>query len=276
MLAVSSEAGTSIDFSKGTEIGGGGETPDAPAEITVADFLKAPVDDNVYYILTGEITDLYDTEYGNFTLVDETGSVKVYGLTAEKVSSNDKSFSTLGLKEGDVVTLCGTRDEYKGEIQVGGPAYYISHEPGTEEPEEPVDPDSPFVSNVTWTLGTNSYNEKATVNGEGPVDVVKIGKSKAKGSIDITLPAGTTKVNFYAVSWNNETATLSFMMDGEEVESQAIAKNAGAANSQPYTLTVTESDYYTFNSYAITYRYDYNCYNAGKRKGYSVGNQSHY
>ena len=56
MLAVSSEAGTSIDFSKGTEIGGGGETPDAPAEITVADFLKAPVDDNVYYILTGEIT----------------------------------------------------------------------------------------------------------------------------------------------------------------------------------------------------------------------------
>ena len=92
MLVVSSEAGTSIDFSKGTEIGGGGETPDAPAEITVADFLKAPVDDNVYYILTGEITDLYDTEYGNFTLVDETGSVKVYGLTAEKVDKNDKSF----------------------------------------------------------------------------------------------------------------------------------------------------------------------------------------
>ena len=248
MLAVSSEAGTSIDFSKGTEIGGGGETPDAPAEITVADFIKAPVDDNVYYILTGEITDLYNTEYGNFTLVDETGSVKVYGLTAEKVSSNDKSFSTLGLKEGDVVTLCGTRAEYKGEIQVGGPAYYISHEPGTEEPEDPVDPDSPFVSNVTWTLGTNSYNEKATVNGEGPVDVVKIGKSKAKGSIDITLPAGTTKVNFYAVSWNNETATLSFMMGGEEVGFQAIAKNAGAANSQPYTFTVTESDYYTFNT----------------------------
>ena len=78
-------------------------------------------------------------------------------------------------------------------------------------------------------MGTNSYNEKATVNGEGPVDVVKIGKSKAKGSIDITLPAGTTKVNFYAVSWNNETATLSFMMGGEEVGFQAM-------------------DYYTFNT----------------------------
>ena len=225
--------------------------PEGEPEIeitTVADFLKAEVSDDVWYTLKGQITDLYNTEYGNFTLVDETGSVKVYGLTAKQVDKNDQSFSTLGLKEGDVVTLCGTRDEYKGEIQVGGPAYYISHEPGTEEPEDPVDPDSPFVSNVTWTLGTNSYNEKATVNGEGPVDVVKIGKSKAKGSIDITLPAGTTKVNFYAVSWNNETATLSFMMGGEEVGIQAIAKNAGAANSQPYTFTVTESDYYTFNT----------------------------
>ena len=247
MLDVSAETGTVIDFSKGIELGGG-ETPGEPEKITIADFIDAPVDDNVYYILTGKITDLYDTDYGNFTLVDETGSVKVYGLTAEKVDKNDQSFSTLGLKEGDTVTLCGTRDEYGGENQVGGPAYYISHEPGEEEPEEPVDPDSPYVSNVTWSLGPNSYNEEATVNGEGPVDVVKIGKSKTKGSIDITIPSGTTQVNFYAVSWNNETATLSFVMNGQEVASQSIAKNAGAANSQPYTFTVTESDYYTFKT----------------------------
>ena len=248
MLDVSAETGTVIDFSKGIELGGGGETPGEPEKITIADFIDAPVDDNVYYILTGKITDLYDTDYGNFTLVDETGSVKVYGLTAEKVDKNDQSFSTLGLKEGDTVTLCGTRDEYGGESQVGGPAYYISHEPGEEEPEEPVDPDSPYVSNVTWSLGPNSYNEEATVNGEGPVDVVKIGKSKTKGSIDITIPSGTTQVNFYAVSWNSETATLSFVMNGQEVAFQSIAKNAGAANSQPYTFTVTESDYYTFKT----------------------------
>ena len=103
MLDVSAEAGTVIDFSKGIELGGGGETPGEPEKITIADFIDAPVDDNVYYILTGKITDLYDTDYGNFTLVDETGSVKVYGLTAEKVDKNDQSFSTLGLKEGDTV-----------------------------------------------------------------------------------------------------------------------------------------------------------------------------
>ena len=257
MLAVSSEAGTSIDFSKGTEIGGGGETPDAPAEITVADFLKAPVDDNVYYILTGEITDLYDTEYGNFTLVDETGSVKVYGLTAEKVDKNDKSFSTLGLKEGDIVTLCGTRAEFGEDPQVGGPAYYISHEPGTEEPEEPVDPDSPFVSNVTWTLGANAYDETSpgnntqtgTVNGENATRMLKLGTSSKTGEATITIPAGTTSVEFYAVAWKGKTATLTFDVDGlGSFGEQEVKGNDGATGNPPYTITVTDDDHYVIEA----------------------------
>ena len=131
--------------------------------------------------------------------------------------------------------LLGTNEKYLNMLVVK----VESDGAGEEDPEEPVDPDSPYVSNVTWSLGPNSYNEEATVNGEGPVDVVKIGKSKTKGSIDITIPSGTTQVNFYAVSWNSETATLSFVMNGKEVASQSIAKNAGAANSQPYTFTVT-------------------------------------
>ena len=249
MLDVSAETGTVIDFSKGIELGGGGETPGEPEKITIADFIDAPVDDNVYYILTGKITDLYDTDYGNFTLVDETGSVKVYGLTAEKVDKNDQSFSTLGLKEGDTVTLCGTRDEYGGESQVGGPAYYISHEPGEEEPEEPVDPDSPFVSNVTWTLGENAYDYEAMVNGDGPFDVLKLGTNDKTGDATITIPAGTTSVEFYAVAWKGTSATLTFEIDGiGPVGSQEVAGNDGASGNHPYTLTVTDSDHYVFES----------------------------
>ena len=249
MLDVSAETGTVIDFSKGIELGGGGETPGEPEKITIADFIDAPVDDNVYYILTGKITDLYDTDYGNFTLVDETGSVKVYGLTAEKVDKNDQSFSTLGLKEGDTVTLCGTRDEYGGESQVGGPAYYISHEPGEEEPEEPVDPDSPFVSNVTWTLGENAYDHEAMVNGDGPFDVLKLGTNDKTGDATITIPAGTTSVEFYAVAWKGTSATLTFEIDGiGPVGSQEVAGNDGASGNHPYTLTVTDSDHYVFES----------------------------
>ncbi len=162
-LSVSSESGTEIDFSQGVEIGGGDEPvePSDPVKVTIAEFLAAPESDNVYYILTGEITDLYNTEYGNFTLVDETGSVKVYGLTAEKQDYNDKSFSTLGLKEGDIVTLCGTRDSYGDEDQVGGPSYYISHEPGGEEPEEPDVPAEGYliISEYVEGSGNNKYIE---------------------------------------------------------------------------------------------------------------------
>lgn len=110
-------------------------------KVSIAEFLAAEVSDDVWYELTGTIANLYNTEYGNFYLVDETGNVEVYGLTAEKVSTNDKSFSSLGLKEGDIVTLIGTRDEYKGDPQVGGPAYYVSHTEGS-----PIEPEIESIS----------------------------------------------------------------------------------------------------------------------------------
>ena len=103
----------------------------AIAEVSVADFLAAPVG-TALFKLTGKVTNLQAGDYGNFDLVDATGSVYVYGLTATQVEKNDKSFPSLGIKEGDIVTLIGTRAEYKGVAQVGGPAYYVSHEGHTE------------------------------------------------------------------------------------------------------------------------------------------------
>ena len=99
---------------------------------TIAQFLTAEESSVVWYELTGTITDLYNTEYGNFTLVDESGSVLVYGLTATKVANNDKSFASLNLKDGDIITLCGTRSSYNGKDQVGGPAYFIKLEEAAE------------------------------------------------------------------------------------------------------------------------------------------------
>ncbi len=103
----------------------------AIAEVSVADFLAAEVGTSLFK-LTGKVANLANTTYGNFDLVDATGSVYVYGLTATPVASNDKSFESLGIKEGDIVTLIGTRADYKGDAQVGGPAYYVSHEGHTE------------------------------------------------------------------------------------------------------------------------------------------------
>ena len=97
---------------------------------TVAEFLAQPVAADKWYKLTGKIANLKSDVYGNFDLVDETGSVYVYGVTAAPVAKNDKSFASLGVKEGDTITIVGTRYIYEKDgvktDQVGGPAYFVS------------------------------------------------------------------------------------------------------------------------------------------------------
>lgn len=96
--------------------------------VTVEEMIELPESDTFYQV-TGVVRNIYNTSYGNFYLynLEESVYITVYGLTKEQVSSNDKSFATIGLKEGDIVTLMGTRSDYNGTAQIGGPAYYVSH-----------------------------------------------------------------------------------------------------------------------------------------------------
>ena len=145
---------------------GGGDEPDDPTikKVSVDEFLKASVSGSVWYQLTGTISNITNASYGNFDLTDETGTVYVWGLTAEQVSSNDKSFSSIGLKEGDIVTLVGTRTEHNGTAQVGGPAYYISHEEG-ETPDVPEgDPTALIISEYVEGSSSNKYIEIANIS----------------------------------------------------------------------------------------------------------------
>ena len=100
---------------------------------TVAEFLAAEVDEETWYELTGKIISIAKEDYGNFTIKDETNEVYIYGMTSEWVGYNNKSFSKLGLKVGDVVTLGTLRGAYNGTAQGGGnkvPAFQISHVAG--------------------------------------------------------------------------------------------------------------------------------------------------
>lgn len=142
------KTGTAVDFSKGVEkdfaegsgdngsSDPGTEAPDKPAsltKVTVAEFITKEVNETDWYELTGKITEIQKEDWGNFVIEDATGSILIYGMTSKWVGSNDKSFSQLGLKVGDTVTLGTLRGEYNGTPQGGGnkiPAYYISHVKG--------------------------------------------------------------------------------------------------------------------------------------------------
>jgi DNA/RNA endonuclease G, NUC1 len=100
---------------------------------TIADFKAKKVDKTTWYKLTGEIASIANETYGNFYIFDDTGYVYVYGLGEKQVASNDQSFSKLGLKVGDVVTMMTLRSEHNGLIEAGGqtPAYFVSKTAGS-------------------------------------------------------------------------------------------------------------------------------------------------
>lgn len=109
-------------------------------EVTISEFKAKPVDEKSWYRITGTITQICDTAYGDeaygsFYIKDDTGEIFVYGMTKEyKKGKNDKSFSQIGLSEGDELTFVTLRSEYRGEAQGGGnnqPSFYESHTPGT-------------------------------------------------------------------------------------------------------------------------------------------------
>ena len=273
-LVASENAGTAVDFSAGTEIdfsegGTGGNTggntgggqsgqPATLVKATIAEFLAAAEDDT-WYELTGEIINIAKTDYGNFTIKDATGEVYIYGMTSKWVGSNDKSFSQIGLKVGDTVTLGSRRTSYQGTPQGGGnpvPAFYISHVPG-EGGEDPVTPpaggEGQYEPNITWTLGTNAYDntlsgdnkQTATVNGVQVSNLLKLGTSKKVGDATLHVPAGTAKIGFYCVAWKGKKAQVKFSVSGTEVTTINPAANDGATGNAPYTaLNVADSDYY--------------------------------
>ncbi|MBP5504500.1 MAG: BACON domain-containing protein [Bacteroidales bacterium] len=92
-----------------------------PLAVTVAEFNAAPESDSQVYELVGTIGGSINTTYGNFDLTDETGTVYVYGLTATELgygAKNDKSYASLGLKEGDKIKIRGYRGSYGDKIEV--------------------------------------------------------------------------------------------------------------------------------------------------------------
>lgn len=108
--------------------GGGGGNEEGVLTVTVAEFIAAPVSDSQKYKLTGTISGTINTTYGNFDLVDASGTVYVYGLTATDLgygAKNDKSFASLGLNAGDVITLIGYRGVFGEKDEVVN-AYFVS------------------------------------------------------------------------------------------------------------------------------------------------------
>jgi len=79
-------------------------------EVSIADFLAAPVD-NTSYRLQGVVASISDATSGKINLSDYSGEVYVYKIV---------DFDTYDVKVGDIITIVGKRGEYNGSPQVTG------------------------------------------------------------------------------------------------------------------------------------------------------------
>ncbi len=103
----------------------------AVTDVTIAEFLAAAEASDVYYRISGTITSITNSTYGNLYLEDETGSVLVYGAKSGWGGASS-SFSTLDPlpAEGDELTVVGVRTSY-GDTQEMGSCFIVAHTQGS-------------------------------------------------------------------------------------------------------------------------------------------------
>ena len=216
----------------------GSDTPTPPTPsgdakaVTIAEFNAAEESTDVWYQLTGTVKNLKDgDQYGNFDIEDETGSVYVYGLLAEK-GGEKKKFQDLvaakGIKENSKITIIGNRGSYNGKIEVTN-AYFVSIEGGGgETPDNPGGGGETTVSSLTngdfetwaddiptgWKSASTASNatlSKSTDAHGGSFSVNVNGKESSNvrlASQELTLDAGTYVFTFYAKATTEDPAQV--------------------------------------------------------------------
>lgn len=96
-------------------------------EKTIQEMKDAEVSET-YFTVTGIVRNIQNTTDGRFDLVDindSSISIFVFKLLTSKDGEPNK-FDTLGIVEGDTLTLGGKRGVYNGKIEIVD-AYYVSH-----------------------------------------------------------------------------------------------------------------------------------------------------
>ena len=209
-----------------------------PTYTTVAEFLAADVDDATFYTLKGTITRVANTNYGNFDLTDETGTIYVYGLYSEDGATN-KYWAASGAQLGDDIVISAVRAEYNGSAQAGSARFLSLTSPGTLA----------FWSfSKTATTFTSAGGEQViTVEAYNLADAITVASDNAQftaayadGALTITALENTTTETING----NITVTAGALEQvitvaqggvsvggGTEVVAEATMKSFGWANS---------------------------------------------
>ena len=225
--------------------------PAADSTLTIAEAiaLGASKIHNVYtegkYYVSGVITEVYGTEYGNMRITDDAGNIlTVYGTYSADGKIRYDAMEVQPVA-GDTITVYGIIGQYKDTPQMknGWLIEHIPAEGGTTEPEpeepteptvpsEPVEPEEPAdpdpaettVSKTVADLITEyGWTDKTTKQSFTLDDVVSV---EINGGSNTGKAYGGDHIRIYATDTPAGTITIS-VPEGYELVSITITTQTG-------------------------------------------------
>ena len=99
-------------------------------------------------------------------------------------------------------------------------------------------------ADATMTAGTNGSSASVSVGGVSH-SAIKVGTSKAGGTMTITIPTNAKKLSLYAAAWNGVTGLSLNITPNTKVSPTSIAltANSGIANNSPFTFNGSADNY---------------------------------
>lgn len=170
--------------------------------ITISEFIEK-ADEETNYQISGTITNVVNTSYGNFHLTDETGSLYIFGLLTPD-GTEQKQWNDAGLKEGDAITIYGKYKLYNTTHEMID-ATYVSHygiSVDTEQVEFTVEGGTATI-NVALTNTEEEYtvipsNDYFTITPSGNIITI-VANDNSNGEVrstDVKVVAGDAYTTF--------------------------------------------------------------------------------
>jgi hypothetical protein len=209
------------------------------ATATCAEVNAGP--DSKTYQVTGVCTSIANTQYGNWYLKDETGSLYIYGTLDAKGAT--KNFLSLGIEVGDEVTVQGPKTTYGTTVElVNATVIKIN--------KSLIKVDS--VANATLPLEGGEFTAYITCKGQG-VSVTIPDDAKSWLSISSIQSVGTKSVLKFKAAANtggdrNTTLVFHTINGTKEYTTQTALTQKGAI------VTATVAEFIATANKTVQYR----------------------
>ena len=217
-------------------------------EKTIQEMIDAEVSET-YFTVTGIVRNIQNTTDGRFDLVDlndSSISIYVFKLLTSKDGEPNK-FNSLGIVEGDTLTLVGKRGVYKDTIEIVD-AYYVSHKKNEvtltvtseDETKGTVTPATSVVENgteitITITPAEGYKVSKIVINGQE--------KDLSENTIKITVSFNTTVViKFVDESLETPIVITTLTFPGGNKEKISSYTDTWSATLEGYNWIITNGN----------------------------------